>query len=53
MITDETAASGGQSLRIQDGPEFKQSYNPHLVYRPAFNHGVAHASFDLRASAEA
>ena len=46
-VTDEHAAVGSRSLKIQDGPGQQQHFNPHLFYRPGFRDGVARASFYL------
>jgi hypothetical protein len=47
-VSNEAAATGKQSLRIQNGPEFKHSYNPHFYYHPNFSKGTFQASFDLQ-----
>ena len=47
-ITDETAASGKQCLKIVDASGLQHAYNPHLVYSPNHTNGVTKCSFDLR-----
>ncbi|NOZ21916.1 MAG: right-handed parallel beta-helix repeat-containing protein [Planctomycetes bacterium] len=47
-VTDETAASGTQSLKIADAPDLKASYNPHFYYQPHYSEGVSTCSFDIR-----
>ncbi len=48
VVTDETAAGGTRSLRIQDAEGLQHAFNPHLVYLPAYTHGRVRMSFDLR-----
>ncbi|RMD75875.1 MAG: right-handed parallel beta-helix repeat-containing protein, partial [Lentisphaerae bacterium] len=52
-ISADTAASGRQSLRIEDGPAFRKPFNPHLFYTPKFKRGTASVSFDLRVAPDA
>ena len=47
-VTDETAAGGQRSVKLQDAPGLKATYNPHLVYKPNYTSGRARCSFDLR-----
>ena len=47
-VTDETAAGGARSVRIQDAPGLQAAFNPHLVYKPNYTAGLAQGSFDLR-----
>ncbi len=47
-ISDEQAASGTQSLRVEDVADLDKEYNPHFYYRPNYTEGVAHCSFDIR-----
>jgi hypothetical protein len=47
-VTDETAAGGQRSVKVQDAPGLKQIYNPHLVYKPNYTRGCARCRFDLR-----
>jgi hypothetical protein len=48
-VTDETAASGKQCLRITDAEGLTHTYNPHLVYnRIGYHDGRATNGFDLR-----
>ncbi|MGD9495819.1 MAG: right-handed parallel beta-helix repeat-containing protein, partial [Armatimonadota bacterium] len=46
-ITDEVAASGTRSLRVQDADDLQREFNPHFYYRPAYTEGVARCSFDI------
>lgn len=48
VVTDETAATGTQSLKLVDAEGLQYSFNPHLVYTPNFSEGVARVSFDVR-----
>ncbi len=50
-ISDEQAASGRQSLRVQDVGDLEKEYNPHFYYRPNYTEGVALCSFDIRVDA--
>lgn len=47
-VTDETAASGKHSLKIQDAPGLERSYNPHFYYSPNHTGGVTRCSFYMR-----
>jgi hypothetical protein len=47
-VTDETAAGGTRSVKIQDAPGLQATFNPHLVYKPNYTAGQAQCSFDLR-----
>ncbi len=47
-ITDEVAASGTRSLRVEDVSDLEKEYNPHFYYRPNYREGVARCSFDIR-----
>ncbi len=47
-VTDEVAAQGKRSLKIQDAPGLSQPFNPHFVYRPAHTDGTTRCGFDLR-----
>ncbi|MGC9320623.1 MAG: right-handed parallel beta-helix repeat-containing protein, partial [Armatimonadota bacterium] len=49
-ITDEVAATGQRSLRVQDSPEMERDYNPHFYYTPHYREGVARSAFDIRIS---
>jgi len=46
-ITDETAASGRQSLKIMDDANYKHTYNPHFYYKLDYTKGIVQFSFDL------
>ena len=48
QVTDETAASGKHSLKLQDAPGLKHDYNPHFYYSPNHASGVTRCSFDMR-----
>jgi hypothetical protein len=48
IVTDETAAGGKQSLKIQDAPGLQFGFNPHLVYTPNHARGTTRGSFDMR-----
>jgi hypothetical protein len=48
VVTDETAASGGHSLKITDAPGLQNVWNPHLVYSPNHGTGTTRCAFDLR-----
>lgn len=50
-ITDEVAATGTRSLRIEDVADLEKSYNPHLYYRPGYTTGTIRCAFDLRIDA--
>jgi hypothetical protein len=47
-VTADTAATGKQSLMIQDAAGLSQRYNPHLVYRCNYPDGTAECSFDVK-----
>jgi len=47
-VTEETAASGKRSLKFVDAPNLDYAFNPHVVYSPRFESGLARCSFDLR-----
>ncbi len=49
LVTQETAASGKQSLKITDAPGLKTVYNPYCVFRGmTYKEGIVKNSFDLR-----
>ncbi|HQH51754.1 MAG TPA: right-handed parallel beta-helix repeat-containing protein [Candidatus Hydrogenedentes bacterium] len=48
LVTDETAAGGARSLKIQDKPGLDQPYNPHFFYHPLVFGGNVVGSFDIR-----
>jgi len=48
VVTDETAATGKHSLKIQDAPGLQFVFNPHLVYTPGHTSGASRCSFDMR-----
>jgi len=50
-ISDEQAATGRQSLRVQDVGDLAREFNPHFYYRPNYTEGVALCSFDIRVDA--
>jgi hypothetical protein len=47
-VTDETAAAGRHSVKLQDAPGLQFAFNPHLVYKPNYTSGLGRASFDMR-----
>lgn len=47
-ITSEVAASGKRSLKIQDRPDLKFGYDPHLHWDPHYIKGQAHLSYKIR-----
>lgn len=47
-VTDETAASGKQSLKFTDSAGLKQTYAPFVTYPLDCESGVLRAGFDLR-----
>ncbi len=47
-VTDETAASGKQCLKLTDVEGLKYSFNPHLAYNPDYREGVCKVEYDLR-----
>ena len=47
-VTAETAAEGGQSLKIQDSSELEQDYNPHFAYLPSHTSGTSRCSFHMK-----
>ena len=52
-VTDETAASGTQSLKIVDAPDLRASYNPHFFYKPARKTGLIRVAFDMKMEEDA
>ncbi len=50
-ISNEAAASGEQSLRIEDVADLEKSFNPHLYYRPRYTEGKARCAFMIRIDA--
>jgi hypothetical protein len=52
-VTDETAASGKQCLKLTDTEGLQYSFNPHLVYNPGYEEGTAVCELDLRLEAGA
>jgi len=47
-VTEETAAGGRRSVKIQDAPGLQARFNPHLVYKPNYTAGSARCRFALR-----
>ncbi|MCL4190300.1 MAG: right-handed parallel beta-helix repeat-containing protein [Thermoguttaceae bacterium] len=47
-VSQETAAAGQRSVKLEDAPGLSAAYNPHLVYKLNHNAGRTRASFDLR-----
>ncbi len=52
-VTEETAAEGRRSLKVQDAAGLKHAYNPHIYYGPGHTSGHTTFSFDLRVEAGA
>lgn len=48
VVTDETAASGERSLKLQDAPGLQHAFNPHLVFSPNHRSGVTTFRFAMR-----
>ncbi|HAK95378.1 MAG TPA: hypothetical protein DCM87_10330 [Planctomycetes bacterium] len=51
VVTEETAAGGARSVKIQDAEGLQHAFNPHMVYLPTYTRGAARMSFDLRVEA--
>jgi parallel beta-helix repeat protein len=47
-VTDETAATGKQSVKFTDAPGLAQVWQPHMYYLPSFSRGVMHFAVDVR-----
>lgn len=47
-VTDETAASGRQSLKFTDAPGLAATWQPHMYYNPNYKAGIVRFGFDLR-----
>ena len=47
LVSDAQAAGGTRSIHFQDGPDLKESYNPHLYYQDNLGGKVLAGSFDL------
>lgn len=47
-VTDETAASGKHSLKVQDAEGLRYSFNPHFFYTPRYTEGTARVAYDIR-----
>lgn len=47
-VTDETAASGKHSLKVQDAARLAQQFNPHFFYTCHYDRGTATGSFAVR-----
>jgi hypothetical protein len=48
VVTDKMAASGRQSLKLQDSPALRAAYLPLISYRPKHTSGITRLSFDVR-----
>jgi len=48
VVTDETAASGKQSLKVTDAPNLQRAFYPYLHYQVRHSEGTVRNSFDLR-----
>ncbi len=53
FVTDETAYSGRQSLKIQDAPDLTHLYNPHFTFACAYTNATVENSFAVRMSVDA
>ncbi|NQT12767.1 MAG: right-handed parallel beta-helix repeat-containing protein [Planctomycetes bacterium] len=53
VVSPETAASGGQSLKFVDAPGQQYGYTPHLYYNPSHATGKVRLSWDMLNSADA
>ena len=53
FVTDETAFSGKQSLKVQDAPGLAQFYDPHFTFSCAFTNAVVENRFAVRMQAGA
>ena len=47
LVSDRRAAAGTRSLHFRDGPDLKESYNPHLYYQSGLAAKRLRGSFDL------
>jgi len=47
-VTNTVAAGGSYSLRVQDHPDLKASYNPHLHWDPQYTKGTARLAYRIR-----
>ena len=52
-VTNETAHSGRQCLKVVDQPELPHAYNPHFYWLPGHTTGTTTASFALKADSGA
>lgn len=52
-VTDETAADGQHSVKIQDAPGLQFAFNPHLVYKLNHTSGTTRCGYDMRIEAGA
>ena len=52
-VTDETAFSGKQSLKVQDAPDLTNFYDPHFTFNCAFTNAVVENRFTVRMQAGA
>jgi hypothetical protein len=48
VVTDETAADGAQSLKIQDAEGLSREWIPYVSYAPSYQGGLAVAEYALR-----
>lgn len=48
VVSDQAAATGSRSLRVTDGPDFRQRFNPHFHFAPRHIQGTTRCQFDLR-----
>jgi len=52
-VTEETAAGGRRSLKVQDAEGLQQAHNPHFFYHPGHAGGYTTCRFDLRVESQA
>ena len=47
-ITEQTAASGKQSLKVTDASDLRFAFDPHIVFQPDYHRGIAVCRFALK-----
>jgi len=47
-LSDQTAASGRQSLQLTDAAGLKHAFNPHVYFQPHYSEGMVVSRFALR-----
>ncbi len=48
QVTDEVACTGRHCLKFTDAPGLEHDWQPHMVYQPRFDRGIACLSYDVR-----